>query len=158
MCLEWRVQQFRLDHTDPEQAATICELLVAAYTVEARLIGVADFAPLRRTAEDIAAAPSTFFGSSADGRLVAVAELEELGREAMNIASFAVHPTAFRRGFGHRLLRHVLESEGSGRVTVSTAAANRPAIALYEKEGFTVSRRWGIEGIDMVTLVRTGVR
>jgi len=148
------VRIFRLDHTDPEQAATICEVLVAAYTVEARLIGVTDFAPLRRTAEDIAAAPSTFFGSSADGRLVAVAELEELGKEAVNIASFAVLPAVFRRGIGLRLLRHVLEAVGSARVTVSTASANQPAIALYEKEGFAISRRWEIEGIDMVTLAR----
>jgi ribosomal protein S18 acetylase RimI-like enzyme len=144
----------RLDHNDPEQAATICELLVAAYTVEARLIGVTDFAPLRRTVEDIAAAASTFFGSSVDGRLVAVAELEELGTEAVNVASFAVHPAVFRRGIGLRLLRYVLEAAGRGRVTVSTAAVNQPAIALYEREGFAVCRRWEIEGIDMVTLAK----
>jgi ribosomal protein S18 acetylase RimI-like enzyme len=158
MCLEWRVRHSRLDHTDPAQAAAICELLVAAYTVEAQLIGVTDFAPLRRTADDIAAAASTFVGGSADGRLVAVAELEELGTEAVHIASFAVHPAVFRRGIGHGLLRHVLEAVGPGRVTVSTAAANRPAIALYEKGGFAISRRWEIEGIDMVTLARGGKR
>ena len=38
--------------------------------------------------------------------------------------------------------------------TVSTAEANAPAIALYEKHGFHVRNRWATHGIDMITLER----
>jgi ribosomal protein S18 acetylase RimI-like enzyme len=38
--------------------------------------------------------------------------------------------------------------------TVSTAASNAPAIALYEKYGFRLRSRWMTHGIDMVTLAR----
>jgi ribosomal protein S18 acetylase RimI-like enzyme len=136
------------------QAGTICALLRAAYTVEAQVIGVDDFAPLRRTAADISGAPSTFFGCTIGGRLVAVAEIEAPPDGPINIGGFAVHPSFFRRGIGSRLLRHVLQATAPAPVTVSTAATNDPAIALYEAHGFRVRRRWTIQGIQMVTLVR----
>lgn len=144
-----------LDHRCPEVAEQIRALLFAAYTVEAELIGAADFPPLRRTAEHIARCGSTFFGWFADDALVAVAEVEQEPGAPPHIAGFAVHPSAFRRGHGAALLRHVLESLGPGPVTVSTASANEPAIRLYEAHGFRIVRSWSTpDGFDLVTLAR----
>jgi ribosomal protein S18 acetylase RimI-like enzyme len=145
----------RLDQTDPAQAERICRLLRDSYAVEARLIGVEDFAPLRRGIADIRNASSTFHGCSRGGSLVAVAEVEREADGTANIAGFVVDPGAFRKGIGTRLLLHVLQVVGDSAVTVSTASANAPAIALYEKHGFGIRRHWRTDcGIAMVTLER----
>ncbi|MGD9253893.1 MAG: GNAT family N-acetyltransferase [Holophagae bacterium] len=141
----------RLDHTAPAVSEEVSALLRRSYAIEAELISVEDFPPLRRTAEDVRETPSTFIGCTSENRLVAVAELEPDG-EHVNIAGFVVHPDDFRRGIGSRLLHHVLESYQRRSITVSTAAANGPAISLYERHGFSISNRWAIDGIDMVTL------
>jgi ribosomal protein S18 acetylase RimI-like enzyme len=145
-----------LDHTDHAQSERISEVLLDSYAVEAELIGVDDFAPLRRRCGDIREAGSTFYGCVGEGRLVGVAEVERDGGGAANIAGFAVHPSVFRRGVGSRLLQHVLEAVDATSFTVSTASANAPAIALYEKHGFRIRDRWAIDGIAMVTLEARG--
>jgi ribosomal protein S18 acetylase RimI-like enzyme len=147
-----RVELCVLDHTNPDQSERIRDVMRAAYAAEGRLIGVEDFAPLRRESDDIRAAASTFYGYVTEGRLVGVAEIEQGEGGAANIAGFVVHPAVSRQGIGSRLLRHVLEATGSARFTVSTAAANAPAIAFYETHGFQVRDHWVIDGIDMVTL------
>ena len=173
----------RLDHASPAMAETIRSLMFDAYQVEAALIGRADdFLPLGRMAADIASADATFIGvflerdgpgdEAGQGSIVkpvAVAELERPPVEGadstagrtLNIASFVVHPSRFRRGIGSALLRHILDAhaplrDGDGsphRITVSTAVANQPAIVLYEKHDFAISRHWTTpDGIEMVTM------
>jgi len=142
----------RIDHTNAQVSESIRQLMVDSYTIEARLIGVTDFPPLRRTAEDIRSASATFYGCTESGHLVAVAEVERAEHGGLHIGGLVVHPRAFRRGIGSSLLSHVLQSSGGVRVTVSTAELNRPAVAMYEKHGFTIVRRWAVQGIDMVTL------
>ncbi|MBK9120415.1 MAG: GNAT family N-acetyltransferase [Phycisphaerales bacterium] len=144
-----------LMHTDTTQAEEVRRLFFEAYTVEAALIGVADFPPLRRSASDIARAPSIFFGCERDQELAAVAEVETTNGPTANIAAFAVRPAWFRHGMGTFLLAHLLALLDKTTVTVSTACGNIPALALYEKFGFRSSRHWRTAcGIDMVTLAR----
>ena len=141
----------QLDHVDARLSEHICKVMVEAYAVEARLIDAVDFPPLRRGAADIRTSEAVFYGAWDQGELVAAAEVE--GGEGWNIASFVVHPSRFRRGIGTGLLKHVLHVIGPAPVTVSTARANAPAIALYEKHGFRISRRWSTrDGIEMVTM------
>jgi ribosomal protein S18 acetylase RimI-like enzyme len=173
----------RLDHASPTVAETIRRIMYDAYRVEAELIGRAkDFHPLGRTAEDIRTTDSVFIGGFLDGvsspcaagpepaAPIAIAELERPASEdanstagrALNIASFVVHPAHFRRGVGSALLRHILDvrvhdhfAGAPIRITVSTAAANRPAIAFYEKHAFAITSRWITpDGIEMATLSR----
>jgi ribosomal protein S18 acetylase RimI-like enzyme len=144
-----------LDHTDPTQSERIRRVLFDAYSIEAGLIGVADFPPLRRSAANIRNTQSTFFSYTHEGELIAVAEIERERAQQANIASFVVHPNFFRKGIGSQLLRHVVELLGNTLITVSTASKNRPAIALYEKHGFQISESWTTEcQIEMVTLSR----
>ena len=144
-----------IDSTCASESERIRSLLYDSYSVEAGLIGMADFPPLWRTSTDIRGSNSKFLGCVLNGTLVAVAELEIGDDESNNIASFAVHPSVFRQGIGMSLLLHVLHSYRGGRLTVSTAVRNKPAISLYEKHGFRIEKEWRTEcGIDMVTLAR----
>ena len=148
-----------MDHADPAVASAIHRVLIEAYRVEGDLLGVADFPPLRRTEDHVQAASSRFFGLVEEGTLAAVAEVapEDGG---FNIDSLVVAPAFFRRGLASRLLRHLLEEVFPDRVlSVSTAAANDPAILLYEKLGFRRQKAWrGRGGIPMVRLVRDVTR
>jgi ribosomal protein S18 acetylase RimI-like enzyme len=138
-----------------EVAAAVHRVMQEAYGVEADLLGVADFVPLRRTQADIAAAPSTFLGAFLEGKLAAVAEVEGAPDGPVHVASLVVLPAYFRRGLATCLLRSVIASWGSGPLTVSTGERNAPALSLYAGFGFRESRRWRTaDGISMVTLSR----
>jgi len=130
---------------------------MASYREEARLLDIDDFPPLRRTVEAIQQAPSRFFGLSVEGTLAAVAEVDA-DSEPLDLSALVVHPDFFRRGLATALLRQLLDGEFPGRaVSVTTGAANGPAIQLYEKLGFRLVDRWDHgEGIPMVTFHRPG--
>ncbi len=146
----------KLDHKDEVESEQIRQLFFDSYSVEAQVIGVRDFPPVRRTREDIVDAGAIFHGAFVSNRLCAVCELEYLPDDSINIAGFAVLPELFRRGIGSRFLDHLICSCGCREMTVSTAAANRPAIALYQKFSFSSCRNWETPcGIQMVTLRRT---
>jgi len=58
----------------------------------------------------------------------------------MQITNVAVSPEARRQGVGNRLIGELVRqaSEQQARlITLEVRASNRPAIALYEKHGFT---------------------
>lgn len=87
---------------------------------------------------------------------MAVTEIEQPEPDRIHIGSLGVHPDCFRRGFGRGLLERVVDRFPGRRITVSTGAANAPAIRLYEGLGFAIAKRWATpkEGIPMVTLER----
>jgi hypothetical protein len=53
-------------------------------------------------------------------------------------------------------VRRVIEEHGAGALTVSTGVRNLPALRLYAGFGFREHRRWSVEGIPMLTLLRPG--
>lgn len=143
----------RLDHTRPDAAAEIHRIMMAAYEIEAGLLGVSDFFPLRRTIAQILTARSLFFGALVDDHLAAVAEIEAEATP-VNIASLVVAPDHFRKGLATTLLLFILNRYRDQDLTVSTGVLNRPALLLYEKLGFREHRRWSTDdGIPMVTLL-----
>jgi ribosomal protein S18 acetylase RimI-like enzyme len=146
----------RLDHTAPPVAAAIHVVMMAAYGVEAGILDIKDFGPLRRTPAQIARASGPFVGIAVGGTLAAVAELET-GKDGVHIAALVVHPGQFRRGLATALLREIIRVHASDDVSVSTAAGNRPALRLYSAAGFHGDHRWTTDdGIPMVTLRRGG--
>ncbi|RMF71369.1 MAG: ribosomal-protein-alanine N-acetyltransferase [Acidobacteria bacterium] len=73
------------------------------------------------------------------GRLVAFALAREAGGE-MNILVVATHPDRRRQGIGRALVRELLDRARARqveRVDLEVRVSNLPAIALYEREGFT---------------------
>ena len=146
----------QLVHTAPATAEAIRAVMFQAYLVEATLLGVSDFVPLRRSAEAIAASTALFLGIAPAGTLAAVAEVESPERHHLHIGSLVVLPSHFRRGLGTTLVRHIFGANPADSVTVSTGVRNRPALSLYTALGFREHRLWATDdGIPMVTLLRT---
>ena len=131
----------RLDHRALETAEKMYAVFQRSYRKEADLIGIEDFPPLRRTAEDLMASGSQFFGVQQDSELAAVVEVTDHDAE-LDICSLVVDPAFFRRGYASRLLRFVLDTLIWQTAVVETAAVNDPAIALYRKVGFVEEKRW----------------
>ena len=131
----------RLAHEDVAVADEIHALFQRAYKKEAELIGAGVFPPLLRTADNIRMADTQFFGCWGERGLVSVAEVEERAGE-LTLCSLLVDPELFRRGLASRLLAFILASFSWHRIVVETAAANRPAIALYQGFGFVEIDRW----------------
>ncbi|MEM7167671.1 MAG: GNAT family N-acetyltransferase [Planctomycetota bacterium] len=155
-----RAQGTPLRHESAAVAAEIQHVMHAAYSIEAELLGVDDFPPLRRSAAEIAVSESRFIGVhvavGAARRLVAVAEVEQSCDEpsVTNLAALVVLPEYFRQGFATQLIHRVVRDAASD-VTVSTGVANQPALRLYAKLAFHEEQRWATEcGISMVTLRR----
>ena len=146
----------RLAHAAPTMAEAIRAVMVQAYLVEASILGVRDFAPLRRTAEHIAASDALFLGIAPAGTLAAIAEVERPDPHHVHIGSLVVLPSHFRRGLGTALVRHIVDADDCLAVTLSTGVRNRPALLLYTSLGFREHRRWITDdGIPMVTLERS---
>lgn len=149
----------KLDHTNEQISERIRKVFFDSYSVEATLIGVTEFPPLKRTASDIRSAESSFFACTDKNFLAAVTEIENASSHLPNIAGFAVHPEYFRRGVGSFLLSNILGGLGNSSVSVSTASANVPATSLYEKHGFQIIKNWSTKSrISMVTMERSRVQ
>jgi len=136
------IQIIALRHTNPEIAREIQCVLRSAYTVEAELIGVDDFPPLRRSVSQIEGSNTEFYGVHSRGKLCAVIELERksASKDWLGVSSLCVTPSRAREGLGSALIDFAL-SLGANSVEVSTASANLPAISLYEKKGFRIMSR-----------------
>jgi ribosomal protein S18 acetylase RimI-like enzyme len=58
------------------------------------------------------------------------------------IATIAVDPRYRRRGIGRALLHACEERLGVSRSRLTVRISNQPAIAMYEKEGYTTTEIW----------------
>jgi putative acetyltransferase len=84
----------------------------------------------------------TFFSVRADGELLGVGAIKQLGPEHAEIKSMHTAAAARGRGVGRAMLNHLLgvaRSRGCRRVSLETGtmAEFAPARALYESAGFT---------------------
>ena len=142
-----------LEHNSTGVATEIYDVFQLSYKVEAGLVGIEDFPPLRRSASLIQSSNSQFFGQRIGGDLAAVVESTDDG-ENLSIDSLVVHPQYFRRGLASQLLQSLLETVSWQHACVETAAANDPALELYRKFGFSETKRWKTaDGIEKVRLM-----
>lgn len=144
----------RLNHSDQAVANQIHSVFQHAYKVEADLIGVVDFPPLARTAENIKNAHTEFYGFTEETCLAAVIEIKNDGK-CLDIHSLVVAPEFFRKGIADKLIGYVLQSSHYLEAIVETAVLNKPAINLYQKHGFVEFKRFtpshGIEKLALST-------
>ena len=147
------VQQ--LNHKDRVVAAQIHAVLVLAYAQEALLLQVKHFAPLERTVEDIQASTECFLGAFGGENLLGVLSFgPDDEPDQINIGLLVVHPKHQRQGIGRSLLAAALDRVSGTVFSVSTAAKNAPALALYGEFGFAVYRHGtiGPEALELVKL------
>lgn len=141
-----------IDQRDPAIAEQIYQVQQAAYTIERDLIEYPDFPPLRVTRADIQQEPDRFLGYWEGTRLAGVLSFT-LSPEVLDIGRLIVHPEFFRRGIARTLLEEVeRQATPPMRLTVSTAEKNYPAVQLYLKHGYSLSRRTTLP--DGLVLVR----
>lgn len=140
-----------VNHRDSAVAQQIYLLQQAAYTVERDLIDYPDFPPLLVTAAEIQAETEHFLGYWLDAALVGVLSFASTPG-VLDIGCLVVHPQAFRRGIARALLRAVEHyGEPGGKLTVSTAAKNRPAVQLYQKQGYHLTEQTTLpDGLELV--------
>jgi ribosomal protein S18 acetylase RimI-like enzyme len=79
---------------------------------------------------------SRVFVGETDGRIVGFA-----GFKGEMITWLFVDPRDYRRGYGTALLTFVLQRMGSP-TRLNVGAGNTPAIRLYEKQGFKITKRF----------------
>jgi len=130
-----------LQQTDMAIANIIHVVFQRSYQIEADLIGVTDFPPLKRTPQDIAGSGGHFYGLWRENELAAAAEVEFI-EDGLELCSLVVDPAYFRQGIAGQLLGYILRAFDCKFALVETAAANQPAIRLYQKYGFTEVKRW----------------
>ncbi|MFJ6757967.1 MULTISPECIES: GNAT family N-acetyltransferase [unclassified Streptomyces] len=128
-----------LDLTDDATAQAVHRIGRAAYAVEAELIGFDGIPALGESLAQMRAQELNWFGAVSDaGELAGFLAWEEEADGGISIDRLCVAPAWFRRGIASLLLRHALADLFPGRpVTVTTGAANTPAVSLYTHLGFT---------------------
>jgi ribosomal protein S18 acetylase RimI-like enzyme len=142
----------KLDNSNEDVANQIFIVFQNSYKVEAQLIGVVDFPPLMRSANDIENSKTQFYGFSKNQCLAAIIEIV-IENEHLEIHSLTVDPNYFRKGLANKLLSYVLKTIVFSEAIVETAVVNIPAINLYKKHGFVEFKRWtpshGIQKLAM---------
>lgn len=79
----------------------------------------------------------------ADGEVRGTCALRRTGPDSFELGKMAVHPDARGRGYGGLLLRAAIEAaraRGARRLTLFSNLSLAPALALYRKHGFSVTR------------------
>jgi len=142
----------KLDNSNEEIAKQIYTIFQNSYKVEAELIGVLNFPPLLRSANDIVTSRTDFYGFSDGNSLAAIVEIV-FKNKTLEINSLTVDPKYFRKGIAGKLLSFILNAFEFTEAIVETAVVNTPAINLYKQHGFVEFKRWtpshGIEKVAM---------
>jgi ribosomal protein S18 acetylase RimI-like enzyme len=113
----------------------------ASYKVEATLLNVTNFPPLKRPLENYTESNTEFYGYSINEILAAVVEIDTNNNYIL-IRSLVVHPDFFRQGIAGKLIKFVFETFKSNLFVVETGLENGPATKLYEKFGFVEVHQW----------------
>lgn len=137
-----------------EIAKKIHGVFQRSYKIEADLIGAEDFPPLKRSVNDFQKSNTYFYGAWKGEDLSSIIEVN-IDELKLEICSLVVNPKYFRQGIGSKMMKFILEKHPRNKTLVETASANQPAIRLYEKHGFKITRKWMLDiGIEKVELMR----
>ena len=145
----------KIAHSEISNAEKIHELFQISYPIEAELLGVTDFPPLKRSIADFQNSDTLFYGLWKDCVLAAAVEIDLL-ENTLDICSLVVHPKYFRQGMAQKLLLFLENYDDSETLIVETGWANTPAITLYEKFGFhEISQYINTGGIKKICFSKT---
>lgn len=140
----------KLDNTIKDEAEKMQAVFYASYSIEAELLGVANFPPLDRSVANFIKSKTAFYGYYYEGELAAVIELDIMVA-SVDICSLVVSPMYFRKGIAKKLLTFTQSTFPKLDLTVETGVRNEPAIQLYQNFGFIEQERWMISiGIEKV--------
>ena len=122
-------------------AKEIQTIFRVAYTVEASILKVVDFPPLKRTVSQFLNSHSEFYAYYLIENIAGVIEIEN-DEDSTHIQSLVVYPKYFRNGIGSKLVQFILNTYKSKVFTVETGIDTHPAIKLYRSFGFEEQEQW----------------
>ena len=131
----------KLQNKDIETSKQIYAVFQSSYAVEAELLGVNNFPPLKRPLESYLKSNNDFYGYVENNELAGVIEIEQTDKH-IDINSLVVKPKFFRRGIGRKLIEFTFNRFDSKLFIVETGVKNTPATALYKKLGFKEIKQW----------------
>jgi len=149
----WAIE--RLDHRDVGVAQEVHAVLSLAYAQEAELLQLVNSAAVEEDAEAIRQSQLSYSGARLNGSLLGWISLgPDDEPQQVSIAMLVVRPDQQRRGIALALLREAMQQAGGSMLSVVCASANRPAMALYQRLGFSPYRRgaMGKAAIEVVKL------
>ena len=151
----WAIE--RLDHRDVGVAQEIHAVLALAYAQEAELLQLVNAAAVEQDAEVIMQSELSYSGARQHGSLLGWISLgPDDEPQQFSIAMLVVRPEQQRRGIALALLREAMQQAGGSSLSVVCACANRPAMALYQRLGFSPYRR-GMMGKAAIEVVKLKV-
>lgn len=123
----------------PINAEKLLEIQMPAYKVEAEIIGYDDIPPLKDTVNTLKQCEETFFGYYINEELCAAISVKVIDNE-VDIHRLIVHPDHFRKGIAQKLLTFIERQFDKRIIKVATGSKNKPAITLYKKNGFRITK------------------
>ena len=131
----------KIENKDNSIAHKMRDVFQASYAVEAKILGVIDFPPLKRTLYEFTNSNSEFFAYYQSNDIIGIAEVKNY-QDSTHIQSLVVHPEHFRKGIGRKLIQFILDRYMKKIFTVETGLGNHPAIKLYESFDFKEEKWW----------------
>ena len=146
----------KIDNKKIEISKEIYSIFQASYKIEAELLKVTDFPPLKRIVTDFLGCNNVFYAYYIGNDIAGVIEVDD-NSESTHIQSLVVSPKYFRQGIAKQLVQFVLDSYTSKVVTVETGLDNKPAIQLYTSFDFEESKQFdtthGVRKIQLKKLI-----
>lgn len=131
------IKQFDIRIT--KYAEKLLEIQIPSYKIEAEIIGYGDIPPLKDTVDTLKQCGETFFGYYINDELCAAIAVKVNGNE-VDIHRLIVHPDHFRKGIAQKLLTFIEGQFEKKIIIVATGSKNTPAITLYKKNGFRMTK------------------
>lgn len=125
-----------LDLTNMKIAASVLQLQIASYKIEAELIGFYEIPPLKDTLDSLTECDEIFYGYFINNILAGLISYK-INENILDIHRVAVHPCFFKRGIAGKMISFIEKIEGTiNKAVVCTGKENLPAVNLYLKNGY----------------------